>query len=105
MLISKAVEAARAAGRPFLSEPDGKSILAAAGIDTPKFSIASSEDHARRLAKKLRPPFAVKIISPDIVHKSDAGGIITGLPDSDAVEEAVKKMAAAPKIKTATIDG
>ena len=105
MLISKAVEAARAAGRSFLSEPEGKSILAAAGFDTPKFSVASSEDHARSLARELRPPFAVKVISPDIVHKSDVGGVITGLPDSDAVGEAIKKMAAAPKIKTANIDG
>ena len=91
MLISKAVEAATAAGRSFLSEPEGKSILAAAGFDTPKFSVASSEDHARSLARELRPPFAVKVISPDIVHKSDVGGVITGLPDSDAVGEAIKK--------------
>jgi succinyl-CoA synthetase beta subunit len=53
----------------------------------------------------LTPPFALKIMSPDILHKSDAGGVKIGLKNAHAVEQAIHAMAAEPAIMSSRIDG
>ena len=53
----------------------------------------------------MSPPFVVKVVSPDILHKSDAGGVKVGLTDHAAVSEAVQDMAAIPAIASANVEG
>ena len=55
--------------------------------------------------EKLRPPLVVKIMSPDILHKSDAGGVKVGLKSAVEVKNAIDDMANSPQIKGAHIDG
>jgi acyl-CoA synthetase (NDP forming) len=96
---------AREAGRSALSEADGKALLQAFGIAVPRAVVARDADDARAQADSLAGPFVVKVVSPDILHKSDAGGVALHLPDGDAVRDAVRAMAARPAIAAARIDG
>jgi acyl-CoA synthetase (NDP forming) len=54
---------------------------------------------------ELRLPLALKVVSPDLLHKSDAGGVKVGLKDAAEVEEAVRAMMKLPAIENARIDG
>src|SRR5271157_706218 len=65
--------------RTLLSEAEGYTLLAAAGIPVPHYHVAATEDDAARAADTMGYPVVMKVISPDIVHKSDAGGVITGI--------------------------
>ena len=66
---------AKAAGRRSLDEATGKQVLATYGIAVP-YSVTVQEPHDVNAAlADLSPPFAVKVMSPDILHKSDVGGV------------------------------
>lgn len=71
-----------------LPEPDGKRWLQAAGIAVPKMDVATSEAQAVAIAEKIGFPVVAKIVSPDIQHKSDVGGVRVGLTDAAAVRAA-----------------
>ncbi|PQO22952.1 CoA-binding protein [Rhodobacteraceae bacterium WD3A24] len=96
---------ARKDGRTALTEADGKALLASFGIDAPRSAVAATADDAARLAGEMRAPFVVKVVSPDILHKSDAGGVALGLEDAGAVAAAIGEMAAKPAISAAHVEG
>ena len=62
-----------------LSEPDGYALLAAHSIPIPKYRIADTAEDAALAAETLGYPVVMKVISADIIHKSDVGGVITGI--------------------------
>ncbi|WP_317136705.1 acetate--CoA ligase family protein [Methanochimaera problematica] len=68
-----------------ISEAEGYEILKDAGINVPKFGFAKSEDEAVRAAGYTGYPIVIKISSPDISHKSDVGGVVTGIPDQESL--------------------
>jgi len=86
------VENALATGNTILSEPEAKAILTAYGIPTVETHIVRSPAEAGRLADKMGFPVALKILSPDIAHKSDVGGVVLNLPSSLEVEKAAHAM-------------
>ncbi len=88
----KIVGAALAAGRSMLSEPEAKGVLAAYGIGVVDTRIARSVDEAVRSASRIGYPVAVKILSPDITHKSDVGGVALDLDSEAAVRSAAERM-------------
>ncbi len=94
----------RTAGRMALSEADGKALLAAYGLSVPRSVILSDINDASDVAG-LTPPLAVKVMSQDIVHKSDAGGVALGLDSVEDVRQAVQDMARRPAFRAAKIDG
>jgi acyl-CoA synthetase (NDP forming) len=96
---------AMAHGRSALDEKAGKTLLAAYGIRTPRSALATSAADAECRAAALTPPFVVKVVSPDILHKSDAGGVVLGLRDAGAVRAAVEAMAIKPGIAKARVEG
>ncbi|MET7765249.1 acetate--CoA ligase family protein [Streptomyces sp. NPDC005355] len=73
------LEAARAEGRTALTAPEGKRVTDAYGIPTPAEGLAESADDAVALADRIGFPVVLKIVSPDILHKTDAGGVRVGL--------------------------
>ncbi|WP_327153498.1 acetate--CoA ligase family protein [Streptomyces tubercidicus] len=73
------LDAARAEGRAALTAPEGKRITDAYGIPTPAEGLAESADEAVALADRIGFPVVLKIVSPDILHKTDAGGVRVGL--------------------------
>ncbi|WP_081853088.1 acetate--CoA ligase family protein [Bosea sp. 117] len=96
---------ARAEGRSSLDEAAGKALLADFGIRVPRSRVARTAEEAGRIADELTGPFVVKVVSPDILHKSDAGGVALRLADGPAVKAAVEAMAVKPKIAGALVEG
>jgi acyl-CoA synthetase (NDP forming) len=77
-----------AEGRRNLLEPEAKAICFEYAIPTPSYKVALSPSSAAALAGELGYPVVLKIVSPEIVHKTEVGGVIIGLSSSDAVESA-----------------
>jgi len=71
-----------------------RGLLAAYGLPTPQEAEAHSAAEAAAAAERMGFPVALKVISPDIAHKSDAGGVVLGLEDATAVAEAYEAMMA-----------
>ena len=88
------IATARAEGRTLLSEAEAKELLAAAGVPVTETRVASSADEAASIADELGYPVVLKIVSPDIAHKSDVGGVALGFEDADAVREGYEAMLA-----------
>ncbi|MBA6435105.1 acetate--CoA ligase family protein [Streptomyces sp. GMR22] len=82
------LDAARAEGRTALTAPEGKRITDAYGIPTPAEGLAESADEAVALADRIGFPVVLKIVSPDILHKTDAGGVRVGLTSCAEVRNA-----------------
>lgn len=93
------------AGKTSLDESTGKSLLRQFGIDVPRSAVARDAAHAAELAAGMKGPLVVKVISPEILHKSDVGGVALGLADAAAVEAAVDAMARKPGIASAHVEG
>jgi acetyl coenzyme A synthetase (ADP forming)-like protein len=93
----KVIAKARAEGRNALTEIEAKQIFGIYGLPITITSLATSEDEAVKLADKTGYPVVMKIVSPDIIHKSDAGGVKVDVKDADAVREAYKTILANAK--------
>ncbi len=105
MSAANLIAQARAQGRAALDEHAGKALLAEYGVTVPQSVTVKNADEVEAKFGTLRAPVVVKIMSPDILHKSDAGGVKVGLKTAAEVKEAIQSMAASPKIKGARIDG
>ena len=99
------IAAARAAGRSALDEAAGKQVLANLGVAVPKSLIIQDVNGAAAACAGLKPPLALKVVSPDILHKSDAGGVKVGLKNAAEVEDAIRAMMREPAIANARVDG
>ena len=86
------LEQALAAGREALTEPEAKAILVTYGIPTVETRVAATPAECARLAAEMKRPLAVKIVSPDITHKSDVGGVVLDLETPEAVRTAAEGM-------------
>jgi acetate---CoA ligase (ADP-forming) subunit beta len=95
--LTEAAERARSQGRTVLTEIESKQVLAAAGIPVAEARLATSADEAASAADVVGYPVVIKIVSPDITHKSDVGGVKVGLESADEVRAAVGDMLAAVK--------
>ena len=87
-IISKALEE----NRSKLLEHEAYAILEAYNIPAPKYGIAKTADEAVEIAEKIGYPVVLKIVSPDIVHKSDVGGVILNLNSKDEVRKAFNQI-------------
>ena len=91
--IRATVQAALAAGRTMLTEPEAKAVLQACGIPVvPTLQVTADGAAAAAAARNLGFPVVLKILSDDISHKSDVGGVALGLPDEASVRVAADKM-------------
>ena len=86
------IDAALAQGRSMLTEPEAKSVLEAYGVDTVPTRVAATPEAAAELAAPLGFPVAVKILSRDVTHKSDVGGVALDLGSEEAVRDAAQAM-------------
>jgi acetyltransferase len=92
-LAGTVVRAALAAGRTSLSEPEAKAVLRAYGIPVVETRVALDAAQAAAAAAEIGFPVAVKVLSQQLVHKSDAGGVVLDLEDADAVLAACQAIA------------
>ena len=88
------IAAALERGEGMLSEPDAKQVLAAYGVPVVATAVARDADEAVSRADGLGYPVALKILSPDISHKSDVGGVALDLGDAAALRTAADGMLA-----------
>jgi acyl-CoA synthetase (NDP forming) len=96
---------AREAGRLALAESEGKRLLAQFGVTVPSSVVVGGIDDVADLAAALSGPFVVKVVSQDILHKSDVGGVALDLADLDAVRAAIGSMSERPAIRDARVEG
>jgi acetyl coenzyme A synthetase (ADP forming)-like protein len=75
----------KAEKRGALSAPEAKQVADAYGLPVPQEGLATSPDEAAQLAAKMGFPVVLKIVSPDILHKTEAGGVLVGVEDAQAV--------------------
>ena len=99
------IQQARAAKRGALDESAGKQLLAAYGVAVPQSIVVTSAANVPAAMKPLKTPVVVKVVSPDILHKSDAGGVKVGLRSAADVEAAIRAMAELPAIKATKVEG
>ncbi len=97
----------RAEGRKNLLEEEGQEVLKAYGVPLPKSILAAKDREAVTAAKKIGYPVVMKIASPQIIHKSDAGGVKVGVKTPQEVKKAFKEIIKNAKRydKKATIKG
>jgi acetyltransferase len=88
---------ARADNRTALTEIEAKQIFAAYGLPITHTSLAKTETEAVKLAEKIGFPVVMKVVSPDIIHKSDAGGVKVNIKDVAATCEAYQTILANSK--------
>lgn len=74
-------------GKLQLGEVKGKDVLGAYGFKVPDGALASDPEEAREIAERIGFPVAMKIVSPDIVHKSDLGGVFLNVSNGEMTED------------------
>lgn len=78
--------------RGWVMEPQAKDLLCVAGMDVPRFLYTADIAEAVRFANEIKYPVVGKVVSPDVIHKSDASGVALGIPDDKRLEEVFAKM-------------
>jgi acetate---CoA ligase (ADP-forming) len=87
----------RSEGERDLTEWEARSVFAAYGLPVARMRLAAAEDEAVAAASELGGPVVLKIVSPDILHKSDAGGVKVNIQGETAVQEAFREIIANAK--------
>src|SRR5882757_5195593 len=105
--VRKVLDAVKADKRTSLTAPEGKLVCDAYGIPVPKEGVAKSAAEAAKLAADMGFPVVMKIVSPDIPHKPEAGGVRGGAkPGADGKKNKKTILANARKKKgDAKIEG
>lgn len=105
--VRQVLDAVKASGRNALTAPEGKLVCDAYGIAVPQEGVAKSAAEASKMASSMGFPVVMKIVSPDILHKTEAGGVMVGLKNADEAATAYDQIIAnAKKYKAdAKIDG
>lgn len=107
MAASAIIEGARKQGRTLLTEIEAKQVLEEAGVPVSPARLATTADEAAQVASSLGFPIVLKIVSPQITHKSDVGGVALNLKSADEVKAAFERVVASAKKAEpkATIEG
>lgn len=82
----------RAEGRLSIGDFEARAIMEAYGLKIPKSEIAATPDAAIEIANRIGYPVVLKIASPDILHKTDVGGVKVGLANAEDVRDAFELM-------------
>jgi acyl-CoA synthetase (NDP forming) len=89
--VHRIIQKAKKEKRPLL-ETEAKELLKEYGIPVPDFKLIKSEEEIIGLTKEINFPIVMKIVSPDIIHKSDAGGVKIGINDEKEAELAYQEI-------------
>ena len=106
-MTSAIIEGARKQGRTLLNEIEAKQLLADAGVPVSPAHLARTREEAAAIASELGFPAVLKVVSPQITHKSDVGGVALNLQSADDVAAAFDRVTASAKqhAPDATIEG
>jgi len=95
--VRKILNAAKAEGRNSLTAPEGKLVCDAYGIPVPREGVATNAAGAAKLASGTGFPVVLKIVSPEILHKTEAGGVLVGLKNAAEVRKGFDTIMASAK--------
>jgi acetyltransferase len=87
-----------AEGRYILNETEAKEILKYYQIPVTQFQLATTEEEAEEIAERIGYPLVMKIASPDILHKTDAGGVALGVEDKETARKKFRKIIQSAKV-------
>ena len=106
-MTNKAIEEAKKKGRNVLTEIESKQVLKDAGIPVTETILATTKEEAASIGRQQGFPVVLKIVSNDITHKTDAGGVELNIANEEEAGLAYDRMLSAAKEKypEATIDG
>ena len=90
--VSKIFEHARIEGRKFLLEFEAKTVCKDYGIPVTKLKIAKTAEQAGKYSKEIGYPTVFKIISPDVIHKFDVGGVILNINNKKEAKNAFNQI-------------
>jgi len=97
MSIADVIDKAKSQGRTVLTEVESKQVLEEAGIPTVRARLASTAREAVQTAAEIGFPVVLKIVSPNVTHKSEVGGVKLGLCSAEEVEGAFHEIVASVK--------
>lgn len=86
--VRRTIDSALAEGRVTLGDAEAREIAQACGLATPPAELAATAEEAVEIASRLGYPVVLKIASPDILHKTDVGGVRVGIEDAAGVRDA-----------------
>ncbi|CAH2406180.1 acetate--CoA ligase family protein [Mesorhizobium escarrei] len=95
--VRNVLDKVKAEERQALTAPEGKLLCDVYGIKVPQEGVAGSAEEAAKLASGMGFPVVMKIVSPDILHKTEAGGVIVGVKSADEARAAHEKIIANAK--------
>jgi len=90
--ISEILDEVKKEKRKFLLEPEAKTVCIKYGIPVTNFKVAKNEAETVKFADKIGYPVVLKIVSPDIIHKSDVGGVMVNLRNEEQVRNAYRQI-------------
>src|SRR5712675_1892913 len=85
--VRQILDRVKAEGRTSLTAPEGKLVCDAYGIAVPKEVVATSAQDAAKIAAAMGFPVVLKIVSPEILHKTEAGGVLVGVKSADEAQK------------------
>jgi acyl-CoA synthetase (NDP forming) len=91
-IVTELFDSVREGRRKFLLETEAKAVCMEYGIPVTEFKLAKSEGEAVEFADEIGYPIVLKIVSPEIIHKSDVGGVIINLKDEKDVRNGYKQI-------------
>jgi len=95
--VKEIIATARKENRTFLLEPESKQLMKEIGITTTDFQVAKNSKEAIKAASEIGFPIVMKILSPQIIHKTDAGGVKLNINSEKEAEKAFKEILANAK--------
>ncbi len=95
--VREVLEAVQADGRTALSAPEAKQVCDAYGIAVPQEGLATSAEEAVAVAEQIGYPVVLKIVSPEILHKTEAKGVLVGVASADEVSAGYETIVSSAK--------
>ncbi len=107
MTVAEVIHKARQDGRTLLTEVESKELLSESGIPVMDTQLARTRTEATKVAQEMGLPVVLKIVSPEVTHKSDVGGVKVGLDSLRQVRGAFDSIVTSTKeaVPSATIEG
>jgi acetyl-CoA synthetase (ADP-forming) len=90
--VSKIFQEALKEGRKYMLEPEAKTICLEYGIPVTTFRVATTAEDAVKFAEEIGYPTVLKVVSPDVIHKFDVGGVVLDVENPEDVQDAYKKI-------------
>jgi acetate---CoA ligase (ADP-forming) subunit beta len=90
--VDEIFKVAKEEGRDFLFEHEAKKLFALYDMPVTKIHVAETEEEAVEASERIGYPIVLKIVSPQILHKSDAGGVIVGIENEQGIRDGFNKI-------------